>query len=61
MALIASPVLPGLDVLGGVVATSVGGLFSVWLRTMTESVYVPMAAHWMLDPAGEAVAFLVFA
>ena len=53
----ASPVLLGLGVFGGVVATFVGGLFFSWIRVSTGGVYGPVVAHWLINALAEVAAY----
>ena len=55
---VGSPVVLGLAVAGGVVATFVGGLFFVWIRRRTGGIYGPFLAHWLVNSLAALAAFL---
>ncbi len=46
---LSAPYVMAFAVLGGVAATSVGGLFFVWLRLRSGSVYGPILTHWSIN------------
>ena len=50
--------LLGAAVLGGVVATFVGGLLLGWLRQRCGSVYGPVLAHWLINALAAVAVFL---
>ena len=50
--------LLALGVLGGVLATVLGGLFFAWLRLRTGAIYGPALTHWLINALGALAAFL---
>ena len=55
---LSAPGLLALGVIGGVVATFLGGLFFGWLRRRTGGVYGPFFTHWLVNSLAALAAYL---
>ena len=56
--LLGTPLLLGLGITGGVLATAVGGMFFAWLRQRSGSVYAPALTHWLINSVAATAAFV---
>ena len=47
-----------MGVLGGIMATLLGGLFFAWLRYRTGGIYGPFLTHWLINALAATAAFV---